>query len=179
MMTTADYLATPETVRPAELAYGVLRVADAPAVRHQRVVRELTIRLSALTTERGLGEILPAPSDVVLDRDLHLVVQPDVLFVSAARRRIVGDRVEGPPDLAIEVLSPNPRVGTVEEKVTWFARYGVRECWLVDLTRRQIAVLTFGDGHVSGRAVFDSEEPIRSGVLEGLSLRPADVLGWW
>jgi len=179
MMTTAEYFATPETVRPAELAYGVLRVADAPAVRHQRVVRDLTIRLTAFANEHGLGEVLPAPTDVVLDRDRHLVVQPDLLFVSAERRRIVTDRVEGPPDLVVEVLSPYPRVGTVDEKVTWFARYGVRECWLVDLSRRQVAVLAFGDGHVAGRAVFDSDQLIQSGVLPELSLRPADVFGWW
>jgi Uma2 family endonuclease len=179
MMTTADYFATPETVRPAELAYGVLRVADAPAVRHQRVVRDLTIRLTNFTNEHGLGEVLPAPTDVVLDSELHLVVQPDVLFVSADRRRIVTDRVEGPPDLVVEVLSPHPRVGTLDEKVTWFARYGVRECWLVDLSRRQVVVLAFGDGRVVGRTAFDTDRPIQSGVLPGLSLRPADVFGWW
>jgi hypothetical protein len=50
-MTTAEYFATPETVRPAELAYGGLRVADAPAMRHQRVVRDLTIRLTNCTNE--------------------------------------------------------------------------------------------------------------------------------
>jgi len=178
-MTTTEYLATPETVRPAELAYGVLRVADAPVVRHQRVVRDLTIRLTAFTKEHGLGEVLPAPTDVVLDREHHLVVQPDVLFVAAERRQIIEDHVEGPPDLAIEVLSPRPRVGMIEEKVTWYARYGVRECWLIDLDRRQLAVLTCADGRVAGRALFGAEQQIRSGVLPDLSLRPAEVLGWW
>jgi hypothetical protein len=32
-MTTLEYLHTPETVLPRELAYGVLRVADSPVVR--------------------------------------------------------------------------------------------------------------------------------------------------
>jgi len=105
-MTTAEYFATLETVRPTELAYGVLRVADAPVVRHQRVVRDLTIVLTAFTKEHGLGEVLPAPIDVVLDGERHLVVQPDVLFVSAARLEIVGDRVEGAPDLASKCSRP-------------------------------------------------------------------------
>jgi len=178
-MTTNEYFATPETVAPAELAYGVLRVAESPVVRHQRVVRDLTIVLTAFTKEHGLGEVLPAPMDVVLDRERHLVVQPDVLFVAAGRDEIVGDRVEGAPDLVIEVLSPRPRIGLVDEKVSWYARYGVRECWLVDLNRRQIAVLTFAGGAVASRTSFDAEQPIRSTVLEHLSLRPAEVLGWW
>lgn len=178
-MTTSEYLATPETLQPAELAYGVLRVADSPVVRHQRVVRDLTIALTAFAKEHGLGEVLPAPMDVVLDRDRHLVVQPDVLFVAAGRDEIVTDRIEGAPDLVIEVLSPRPRIGQIEEKVTWYARYGVRECWLVDLDRRQMAILAFADGRVAERLLFSSQEPIRSGVFSALSLRPAAVLGWW
>jgi hypothetical protein len=95
-MTTAEYFMTPETVTPAELVYGVLRVADAPVVRHQRVVRDLTIRLTAFAREQGLGEVLPAPIDVVLDRANALVVQPDVLFVAADRNGI-GDRIDDRP----------------------------------------------------------------------------------
>jgi Uma2 family endonuclease len=178
-MTTNEYLATPETVLPAELAFGILRVAEAPVVRHQRVVRDLTILLTAYTQERGLGEVLPAPTDVVLDREQHLVVQPDVLFVAAARRHIIEDHVEGPPDLVVDVLSPRPRVGMIEEKVTWYARYGVRECWLVDLNRRQVAVLRCDDGRIARRVQFGAEQFIRSAVFPELSLRPAEVLGWW
>jgi Uma2 family endonuclease len=178
-MTTNEYLATPETVLPAELAFGVLRVSEAPIVRHQRVVRDLTILLTAYAAERGLGEVLPAPTDVVLDRAQHLVVQPDILFVAAERRQIVEDHVEGPPDLVVEVLSPRPRVGMIEEKVTWYARYGVRECWLVDLNRRQLAVLTCARGRVAERVAFSAEDRIQSRVFPDLSLRPAEVLGWW
>jgi Uma2 family endonuclease len=178
-MTTAEYLATPETALPAELAFGVLRVAEAPAVRHQRVVRDLTIFLTSFTQEHGLGEVLPAPTDVVLDRERHLVVQPDVLFVATDRRHIVGDCIEGPPDLVIEVLSPRPRIGTVDEKVSWYARYGVRECWLVDQARRELTVLTCAGGRVVARAPFGAETLISSTVFPELSLRPMKVLGWW
>ena len=178
-MTTNEYLSTPETVLPAELAYGIMRVAEAPVVRHQRVVRDLTIKLTAFTTERGLGEVLPAPTDVVLDREQHLVVQPDVLFVAIERRGIIDEHVEGPPDLAIEVLSPRPRVGVIEEKVTWYARYGVRECWLIDLNRRQVVVIRCAGGRVVSRVPIGAQERIPSAVLPDLDLRPAEVLGWW
>jgi Uma2 family endonuclease len=178
-MTTEEYLATPESLYPTELAYGVMRVADAPVVRHQRVVRDLTIALTAFARERRLGEVLPAPTDVILNADADLVVQPDILFVSAERDHIVGTRVSGAPDLVVEVLSPHPRVGQLEEKVSWFARYGVRECWLVDLPKRQIVILLFADGRVVHRELFGAEQPLHSLVFEGLQLRPADVLGWW
>jgi Uma2 family endonuclease len=178
-MTTSEYLATPETVLPAELTFGIMRVAEAPTVRHQRVVRDLTVLLTSYTQAHGLGEVLPAPTDVVLDREQDLVVQPDVLFVAAGRRGIVHDHIEGAPDLVIEVLSPRPRLGTIEEKVLWYARYGVRECWLVDLRRRVLTVLRCADGRVRERLAFGAEQIITSEVLPGLSMRPADVLGWW
>src|SRR5687768_16757839 len=72
-----------------------------------------------------------SPIDVVLDAERHLVVQPDLIVVCNDRLRMVSDRVRGAPDLVIEVMSPRPRIGTVDERLAWFAQYGVRECWLV------------------------------------------------
>jgi Uma2 family endonuclease len=178
VMTTADYLLTDETVLPRELAFGVLRVADSPVVLHQRVVRDLTIALTLYANTARVGEILPAPMDVILDFQANLVVQPDIVFVSNARSEIVSHRILGAPDLAIEVLSPHPRIGRVHEKIEWFARYGVSECWLVDLPKRQFAVLTFEDGRVAGRRLFSDVEPIVSTVLPGLHLRPFDIFGY-
>ncbi len=177
-MTTAEYLQTPETVLPRELAYGVLHVADSPTVQHQRVVGELHLELAPFVRDRRLGEVLLAPMDVVLDYDAALVVQPDLLFVAAERRAIVSDRVYGAPDLVIEVLSPQPRVGRLEERMGWFARYGVRECWLVNLPTRQVSVLALTPSGVASRALASESQPIPSAVLPDLSLTPLQIFGW-
>ena len=177
-MTTIEYLETPETVLPRELAFGVLRVADSPVVGHQRVVRDLTIALTACARDHRLGEVLPAPMDVILDRDADLIVQPDIVFVAAERAEIVSDRIHGAPDLVVEVLSPHPRIGRLHEKVEWFARYGVKECWLIDLPRRQVAVLTFAAGRIAGRGLFTGIDPIVSAMLPPLRLTPSDLFGY-
>jgi Uma2 family endonuclease len=177
-MTTAEYLRTPETVEPRELAFGVLRVAESPKVVHQRVVRDLTIALSASVKEHELGEVLPAPMDVVLDYDAALVVQPDLLFVSRERNSIVGDRVSGAPDLVVEVLSPNPRIGRLEERIGWFARYGVRECWMVDLRLHQLTVLVLDESGVRERRLTGRAQPIVSDVLAPLRLTPDAIFGY-
>jgi Uma2 family endonuclease len=119
-----------------------------------------------------------SPLDVILDAARALVVQPDLLVVSEERRGIVQDRVRGAPDLMIEVLSPNPRVGTIAERLQWFARYGVRECWLVHLIDRQVEVVTFADGAVASRDMLGPNEPIRSSVLEGFDRTLASIIGW-
>ncbi len=173
-MTTAEYLQTPETVLPRELAYGELRVAEAPAVPHQRMVGRLFLALAPLIRERRLGEILLSPTDVILDYGAALVVQPDLTFVSSERADRVTARVEGAPDLVIEVLSPHPRIGRLEERVGWFARAGVRECWLVSLPERRVAVLTLDGGVVSDRRTYVAGQTVESQVVSGFVL-PSDL----
>ncbi len=177
-MTTAEYLQTQETVLPRELVYGRLRVADAPSTSHQRAVRDLALALAPWVRDHRLGEVFFAPMDVILDEAEGLVVQPDLLFVSAARERIVTNRVYGPPDLVAEVLSPRPRIGQLDERVGWFARYGVRECWLVDLEKRAVAVLTLARGSIVQRTVHRDAERLTSSVLPGVPVTPLDVLGY-
>lgn len=177
-MTTHEYLQTPETVLPRELAFGALRVADAPRAQHQRVVLELLLAIAPFVRSRQLGEVLPAPIDVILDADAALVVQPDLVFVSTERCHIIDDQIDGAPDLVIEVLSPNPRIGSTEERVGWFARYGVRECWLASTVERRIAVLGLVNGAVSDRAVFVDRQAVRSAVLPDLDLSPFDIFGF-
>jgi len=177
-MTTAEYLATPETVVPQELAYGVLRVADSPLAPHQFAVGRLFIALFSHLEGRQSGEVWLSPLDVILDAERALVVQPDLLVVSEARRPIVQDRVRGAPDLMIEVLSPNPRVGTIAERLRWFARYDVRECWLVHLIDRQVEVIQFRAGEVVSRDMLGPDDAIRSSVLEGFDRTLASIIGW-
>ena len=175
-MTTADYLRTEETVLPRELAHGVLRVADAPSISHQRMVGELFLSLTAFVRERQLGELFLAPTDVILDFEAAIVVQPDLVFVSNERSHIASDRIHGAPDLVIEVLSPHARIGRVDEQVGWFCKYGVRECWLVSLSERHVAVLGLNTHGVTRRTLHKSGEALASEVLSGF--RTPVLYGW-
>lgn len=177
-MTTAEYLRTPETVLPRELAYGTLRVADSPVVNHQRVVRELVFALGDHVRNARAGELLFAPMDVVLDGAANLVVQPDLLFVGHERRHILSDKVYGAPDLVVEVLSPHPRIGALEERIGWFAKYGVRECWLVSIPQRQIAVLSFENRLVVARSLHGGLDRVGSRVLPDVPITPDMIFGW-
>ena len=177
-MTVEEYLRTPETVRPQELIYGALRVADAPLPQHQRAVACLFRALDDHVTERVLGEIWLSPIDVILDLERHLVVQPDLLFISNERSHIVTDRIRGAPDLVIEVLSPRPRIGQMSERIGWFAEYGVDECWTVDLFARRIEVITTTNRVVAERRTFDDRTPIQSRVLPAFSRNLGGLLGF-
>ena len=82
-MTVDDYFnKTPETVKPAELAYGILRAAESPTARHQSAVLQFLLTLDAYVRARDIGRMWVAPLDVVLDHEHALIVQPDLFFVS-------------------------------------------------------------------------------------------------
>ena len=175
-LTTNEYLRTPETLLPQELVYGYVRDAAAPTPRHQWAVGDIYRCFWTHLTESGAGRVWMSPIDVVLDRERGLVVQPDVIVVLNDRLPIVSDRVWGAPDLVVEVLSPQPRIGSREERIAWFAEYGVRECWIVQQLVRQVEVISFGDGMIAGRRLYTPDEEISSKVLPRLNVTPGHLL---
>jgi Uma2 family endonuclease len=125
--------------------------------------------------ERQLGRVWLAPLDVVLDARRALIVQPDLMFISNEREFIVRDRIRGAPDLAVEVLSPASRIGSTDERVRWFGEYGVRECWLVHLDRRDMTVVIYRDRAIDRQRAFSRDEPIVSTVLPAFQLSFREV----
>ena len=176
VLTTEQYFRTPETLRPAELVYGALRVAEAPSVRHQQAVGAFYLALAQHVRGRRLGQVLVAPVDVVLDHERALVLQPDLLFVSRARSNIIGERVVGAPDLVLEVLSPHPRIGALQERIDWFVRYGVREIWLLHQTVDRFEIVRVEHGRPVRSEPADYSTPITSSVLPDFTRTAGDIL---
>ncbi len=165
-----EYLAYPETMRPMELVYGVVREPPAPFLRHQVVVFRMASALHDHVQRQGLGDVYMSPVDVVLDRERALVLQPDIVFIAAERSHIATDRIWGAPDLVVEVLSPGTERRDRTQKVAWYREYGVRECWLVDVTRRRIEVIHTRAQRRSPRAICSDQQPLRSIILPDLEL---------
>ena len=167
VMTTVQYLNTEETNRRRELVYGRIHEPPAPFFSHQQLVLKIARFLSDHIDPRGLGTVAISPLDVILDADLSLIVQPDVLFVSSARTSIIHDQVWGAPDLVVEVFSVGSKAYDRGEKLGWYRQYGVRECWLVDLSDESITVVDFTRGTPEYR-IAKGIDPIRSSVLPDL-----------
>ena len=49
--------------------------------------------------------------------------------------------VDAPPDLVVEILSPATRQRDLTTKREIYARFGVREYWIVDLDARTVTIL--------------------------------------
>src|SRR5262249_28691081 len=103
----------------------------------------------------------------------HSVVQPDVLYFSAPRRGLAVERIEGVPDLVVEVLSPGTARRDRGDKLALYARSRLPEYWTADPAERQIEFLV----HQEGRFVVVLPEggEYRSPVLAELRLDIAEL----
>ena len=175
-LTTDQYFRTPESLLPTELHFGTLRVAESPTVWHQQAVAAFHLALAPHVRARRAGYVFLAPLDVVFDAKRHLVMQPDLLFIRSGREDIIERKVIGAPDMVLEVLSPNPRIGTLQERVGLFSRYGVQEIWLLHQTEERFEILFVRDGQVADRQRFDYQTPLTSRVLPTFTRPIHDIL---
>ena len=176
VMTTDAYLRTPESLRPTELIYGTWRAAESPSVRHQQAVAAFHLALAPHVRAQRFGRVLLSPLDIVFDWDRGLILQPDLMVISHERWRTRQERLVCAPDVVLEVLSPNPRIGQLAERIGWFAEYGVREAWLLHQTTEEFEILQLGEGRVTGKQVFDYSQAIRSDVLPAFQPAVNDLL---
>ena len=137
-----DYEALPDEPR-CELIFGRFYLSPSPSIVHQVVTGLLYQHLYAIAKRAG-GKAYVSPLDVVLAA--HSVVQPDVFYLSPQCKGIRSERIEGAPDLAVEVLSPGTARQDRGEKLALYAEAGVREYWIADYLERQIEFLTNEDG---------------------------------
>lgn len=131
-------------------------------------------RLNRHVGRLSAGVVVLSPVDVILDRERHLVVQPDIVFVRPDRLGMCKDRIWGVPDLVVEVLSMGNLRHDRTVKLGWYRTYGVPECWLVDTIARSITVVDLTTAADASRT-FEGQTRVRSGVLPRLRLKPPSL----
>ena len=143
-ITWQDVQQLPDDGHRYEAIAGELYVTPAPSLRHQRISMRLTLLLHRLLVEPGLGELIAAPVGVEFPATEE-GVQPDLVFVSNARRGILADPwIRGAPDLVVEILSPTTAHRDRGVKRKLYERQGVEQYWIVDPEASAVEVWTFG-----------------------------------
>ena len=166
--TYEDYRKLPDDER-YQLIEGELVREPAPKTYHQRISGKLFYYLYQYVQEHEVGVVYDCPVDVLLSQ--INVLQPDILFISRTRESIVEeDYVRGAPDLVVEVLSPSTSHRDRGVKMDLYARFGVREYWIVDPEARSMEVLSLtADGYQTfGR--FECPSQLVSPLLPGLKI---------
>ena len=166
----AAYRALPEGCY--DLIEGELIVAPSPTRRHQAIKGRIYRALCAHVETQNAGWVYDAPLDVTLvDGDPPIVVQPDVLFVARSHEaRLVEGGIDGPPDLAVEVVSPGSLRLDAVRKRALYDQHGVIEFWLVLPDQDQVEVLR-REGERFGRPqLLERGDQLTTPLLPGFAL---------
>lgn len=125
-----------------ELINGELITMPLPGTPHGRIAARLLVPLGQFVWDHDLGEVYDN-SGFHLTVNPDTVLGPDVAFVSKKRLQEASELKgywPGPPDLAVEVVSPSVRPSRVKTRISdWFG-YGVRQLWIVNLKDRIVTV---------------------------------------
>ncbi len=170
--TVEDFMKLPDGVR-AELIEGEIFMSPSPREIHQRVASNLHYSLRSFVEPRGLGRVYVAPFDVHLPSGD--IVEPDLIFVSAANRHIIQDWIRGVPDLLVEIVSPEGMERDRIVKRGLYERNGVPEYWIVETETRTVEILTRPGGRYAPHGYFEESDTIDSRVLDGLALPVQEI----
>jgi Uma2 family endonuclease len=168
-----DYLLLPEEKR-YEILDGELYMVPAPNIRHQTISLRLAAALFQHVKDNSLGQVLEAPCDVILSDEN--VVQPDILFVRKEHAGIVTEaNLQGPPDLAVEILSPGTANKDLDLKRKVYARFGIQEYWIVDPEAETIEILVWSEAGYISAGVRGKADGLSSPLLPDLNVALSEV----
>lgn len=165
-MTLEEFLRMPGIdERPyKEFIDGRIETKMSPQKKHVRIQKRFTNHLDAYSEPRDLGEAFPELRCTFAGRSII----PDVVFlleehIEYDEEGVILDPTLRPPDLHIEIVSPEQSARECREKIVFSTSNGCPLGWLIDPIRKTVQV------YRPGRKV---EQVPADGVLEGDPVLP-------
>jgi len=162
---TGEQLLAMGDIGRCELIYGEVVKMSPSGSEHTHILAQIAKLLGNWNDEHRLGIVFGAEGGFYLQHDPDLVRAPDAAFVENHR---VGEKIptgffDGPPDLAVEVVSPTDTWPDVESKVEMWLAHGCRSCWVVDPKNRCISLYRKDGSIVKLRQTQTLEDPLLPG----------------
>ena len=175
-MTYQEYLDWATADAASEWVDGEVTIFMPPRTIHQDLVLLIAQLLSDFLylVRGGTGKVMIAPYEM-LAWDVRSARQPDVLYVAPDHvDRVSKDRLEGPADLVVEVVSDDSVARDRQTKFAEYAAIGVPEYWLVDSRdgHRAVAAYRLAPEAAYERLPLDAAGRLHSRVLPGFWLDP-------
>ena len=176
LLTIADLDAMPDDGNLYELIEGELLVSRAHGLTHQSVSGNLFVSIKNYLSENPIGQVWTTPG-VIFSESSGVI--PDIVFVSSERREeiVSGERITGPPDLIIEIVSPgaeNERRDRVAKRQI-YGKYGVKEYWVVNPEKRAIEVFLLAGQTLKLQNSLGEQDELTSSVMPGFSCKVAGI----
>lgn len=169
-MTYEEFLERADGMR-AEWVDGEVIAMSPTSVAHQRVRSFLAALLQHFVEANELGLILFAPFQMRL-RTRPSGREPDAIFIARDRLdKLQNAYLDGPADLAIEIIGPDSRARDRGDKYYEYEQAGVREYWLIDPARKQAEFYRLGSDGIYTAVTTGDDGIFHSKVIAGLWLK--------
>lgn len=165
----AEFIELVPADQKADLIDGVIYPMSPENLEHNGIVLWLASILGSFVEIKGLGRV--TVNRVAYRLTPVTAPEPDVAVVLESRIGILRDGyVDGPPDVAIEVVSPESVERDYEQKREMYAAAGVQEYWIVDPGDKSVMFL---EADRSREGTFAEAE------LDGTVFRSRSLPGFW
>ena len=171
LMTADELIRLPDDSHCHELIKGELLTMTPPGYPHGTVTMNLSLLLGNYVKTNNLGRAA-GEMGYKLESDPDTVLAPDISFIARDRMGTVSEGYRsGPPDLAVEVLSPSDRKAQVEGKTSLWLELGAKSVWNVDPRKRTVEVIR-ADGH---RKLFHETDELIDDTVPGFRVKVSEI----
>lgn len=172
--TVDDYLLLEEGA-PFQLINYDLIMSPSPIPFHQVIsARIMQALLNFLDSRNNNGFLVSAPMDVKFDEGN--ILQPDILYIAEDRvEDLIKDRIEGAPDLIVEILSPSNAYYDLRQKKNIYEKYGVKEYIIVDPIAQNADLYSLMNGAYYLHQQAQKNEVLTSVILPGFAIELTKV----
>ncbi len=168
-MSYEEFLAWADEDTLAEWVDGEVVMTSPASLRHQDIMGFLAAIVGIYVEEHNLGTLLTAPFQMKLASSGR---ESDLLFVAAEHlHRLRDTYLDGPADLAVEIISPESVGRDRGDKFYEYEQAGIPEYWLLDPQARRAEFYQLDAAGVYQLIAPDQEGIYHSAVVPGFWLR--------
>ncbi len=147
---------------------------QANQTRHQVILGNLYYLFRKALEKENLGRVFIGPIQVQFDSENEAI--PDLVFVTKASRHIVKEkRLNGAPDLVIEIISHDSVHRDTVHRKNMYKAFGVSEYWIVYPEERLVDVYYLESKIYRLKKTFRKRETLVSANFEAIQFKLDDI----
>ena len=156
-----------------EIVYGEIKERSMPSPIHGRIQLKLGAKILSHVEENNLGAVY---TETLFEFAEKLSRVPDIAFVSFERFPENGEdessRWHIAPDLAIEIISPTDDYEDVQEKITEYFTFRVKQVWIVSPESKTLSIYF---SRTSVKILTENDELVCEEILPGFKINLGEI----